>query len=64
MSLGEHYGKLRQERGFSLRQAARNDLTASALSRFENGKTELSASQFVRAMANLQLNWNERAFYN
>ncbi|KRL14384.1 helix-turn-helix domain-containing protein [Schleiferilactobacillus perolens] len=59
MSLGEHYGKLRQERGFSLRQAARNDLTASALSRFENGKTELSASQFVRAMANLQLNWNE-----
>ncbi|ERL64136.1 helix-turn-helix domain-containing protein [Schleiferilactobacillus shenzhenensis] len=47
----------RELRGFSLHKLAKGIVSASTLSRFEQGKTQLSAVSFVRLVNRMQVDW-------
>ncbi|MCI2172211.1 helix-turn-helix domain-containing protein [Schleiferilactobacillus perolens] len=58
MNTAVMFKQFRQERHLSLRQASANVISASTLSRFEQGKTHLSAVTFVRLLERMQVDWS------
>ncbi|WP_367369174.1 helix-turn-helix domain-containing protein [Schleiferilactobacillus harbinensis] len=59
MQLGQRFKKLRRERHITLVQAAGTDCSPSALSKFENGKSQLSAEVFISIITRLHIDWAE-----
>ncbi|GEK07617.1 helix-turn-helix domain-containing protein [Schleiferilactobacillus harbinensis] len=58
MMIEETFKQLRQERQLSLRQVSAGIVSASTLSRFEQGKTHLSAVTFIRLLDRMQADWS------
>lgn len=61
-NLGKVFKELRESRKISLRKATGDDLSASLLSRFENGKSEISAQKLFVALENIHANVEELLF--
>lgn len=62
MVLGELYRELRIARGFKLKDVARENLSLSQLSRFENGQTMLSADRLLLAIEGIHMSFAEFAY--
>ncbi|ERL64470.1 helix-turn-helix domain-containing protein [Schleiferilactobacillus shenzhenensis] len=58
MTIEKTFQQLRQDRQITIRQAAKGIISPSALSRFEQGKTQLSAAAFVRLLDRIQVDWS------
>ena len=52
-NLGKVFKELRESRKISLRKATGGGFSASLLSRFENGKSEISAQKLFVALENI-----------
>lgn len=61
-NLGKVFKELRESRNISLRKATGDDFSASLLSRFENGKSEISAQKLFVALENIHANVEELLF--
>ena len=61
-NLGKVFKELRESRKISLRKATGDDFSASLLSRFENGKSEISAQKLFIALENIHANVEELLF--
>lgn len=61
-NLGKVFKELRESRNISLRKATGDDFSASLLSRFENGKSEISAQKLFIALENIRANVEELLF--
>lgn len=61
-NLGKVFKELRELRKISLRKATGDDFSASLLSRFENGKSEISAQKLFVALENTHTNVEELLF--
>ena len=61
-NLGKVFKELRESRKISLRKATEDDFSASLLSRFENGKSEISAQKLFAALENIHANVEELLF--
>ena len=61
-NLGKVFKELRESRKISLRKATGDDFSASLLSRFENGKSEISAQKLFVALENIHANVEELLF--
>ncbi|QEU47815.1 helix-turn-helix transcriptional regulator [Schleiferilactobacillus harbinensis] len=64
MKIEETFKQLRQERQLSLRQVSVGIVSASTLSRFEQGKTHLSAVTFIRLLDRMQADWSAFTLVN
>ena len=60
--LGKVFKELRESRKISLRKATGDGFSASLLSRFENGKSEISAQKLFVALENIHANVEELLF--
>ena len=60
--LGKVFKELRESRKISLRKATGGRFSASLLSRFENGKSEISAQKLFIALENIHANVEELLF--
>lgn len=60
--LGKVFKELRESRNISLRKATGGGFSASLLSRFENGKSEISAQKLFVALENIHANVEELLF--
>ena len=60
--LGKVFKELRESRKISLRKATGGGFSASLLSRFENGKSEISAQKLFVALENIHANVEELLF--
>lgn len=61
-NLGKVFKELRESRKISLRKATGGGFSASLLSRFENGKSEISAQKLFVALENIHANVEELLF--
>lgn len=61
-NLGKVFKELRESRNISLRKATGGRFSASLLSRFENGKSEISAQKLFVALENIHANVEELLF--
>ena len=61
-NLGKVFKELRESRNISLRKATGGGFSASLLSRFENGKSEISAQKLFIALENIRANVEELLF--
>lgn len=61
-NLGKVFKELRESRKISLRKATGGRFSASLLSRFENGKSEISAQKLFVALENIHANVEELLF--
>ena len=61
-NLGKVFKELRESRNISLRKATGGGFSASLLSRFENGKSEISAQKLFVALENIHANVEELLF--
>ncbi|MGT2948553.1 XRE/MutR family transcriptional regulator [Streptococcus devriesei] len=61
MELGELYRELRIARGLKLKDIARDNLSVSQLSKFENGQTMLAADKLILAIEGIHMNFSEFA---
>lgn len=59
MSLGELYRELRIARGLKLKDVARDNLSVSQLSKFENGQTMLAADKLLLAVSGIYMTFEE-----
>lgn len=59
MEIEKKFAYYRKERGLNLREVSRDIIAPSTLSRFEQGKTHLSAVTFVQLINRLQVNWEK-----
>lgn len=59
VELGELYRELRMGRGLKLRDVARDNLSISQLSRFENGQTMLAADKLLLAISGIHMTFSE-----
>ncbi len=59
MQLGELYRELRIARGLKLKDIARDNLSVSQLSRFENGQTMLAADKLLIAISGIHMTFSE-----
>lgn len=59
--IGELYKELRLARGLKLKDIATKKLTVSQLSKFERGRSMLSADRFLLAISGLNMNFAEFA---
>ena len=57
--LGEIFREFRTNRNISLKQIADNTVSASQISRFERGETDISLSRFLRVLDNMHVEMNE-----
>lgn len=57
--LGEIFREFRTNRNISLKQIADNTVSASQISRFERGETDISLSRFLRVLENMHVEMNE-----
>ena len=61
-NLGKVFKELRESRKISLRKATGGRFSASLLSRFENGQSEISAQKLFAALENIHANVEELLF--
>ena len=61
-NLGKVFKELRESRNISLRKATGGGFSASLLSRFENGQSEISAQKLFVALENIHANVEELLF--
>ena len=61
-NLGQAFKELRESRKISLRKATGGRFSASLLSRFENGQSEISAQKLFAALENIHANVEELLF--
>ena len=61
-NLGKVFKELRESRKISLRKATGGGFSASLLSRFENGKSEISAPKLITALENIHASMEELLF--
>lgn len=61
-NLGKVFKELRESRNISLRKATGGGFSASLLSRFENGQSEISAQKLFIALENIHANVEELLF--
>ncbi|SFH63164.1 helix-turn-helix domain-containing protein [Pisciglobus halotolerans] len=59
---GKVLRKLREEKGYSLRQVSKGILSASFLSKFERGESDISLSHFLRIIDRLNITLDEFSF--
>ncbi|HEK9956046.1 TPA: Rgg/GadR/MutR family transcriptional regulator [Streptococcus equi subsp. zooepidemicus] len=59
MSLGELYKELRIARGLRLKDVARDNLSVSQLSKFENGQSMLAADKLLLAISGIHMTFAE-----
>jgi Rgg/GadR/MutR family transcriptional activator len=59
MQLGELYRELRIARGLKLKDVARENLSVSQLSRFENGQSMLAADKLLIAISGIHMTFSE-----
>lgn len=59
MSLGELYKELRLARGLKLKDVARDNLSVSQLSKFENGLSMLAADKLLLAISGIHMSFAE-----
>ena len=59
LELGEFYKELRIARGFKQKDVARNHLSVSQLSKFENGQSMLSADKMLIAISGINMTFAE-----
>ena len=57
--LGEIFREFRTNRNISLKQIADNTVSASQISRFERGETDISLSRFLRVLENMHVEMDE-----
>lgn len=61
--IGETFKKIRISRNLTLKEVANGDFSVSMLSKFENGKTEISVDKFNNALSNLHMTVNEFYYF-
>ena len=61
-NLGKVFKELRESRNISLRKATGGGFSASLLSRFENGQSEISAPKLITALENIHASMEEFLF--
>ena len=61
-NLGKVFKELRESRKISLRKATGGRFSASLLSRFENGQSEISAPKLITALENIHASMEELLF--
>ena len=59
LELGELYKELRIARGLKLKDIARNNLSVSQLSKFENGQSMLAADKLLLAIDGINMSFSE-----
>lgn len=59
LELGELYKELRIARGLKLKDIARNNLSVSQLSKFENGQSMLAADKLLLAISGINMSFSE-----
>ncbi|EHI74111.1 MutR family transcriptional regulator [Streptococcus criceti] len=59
LELGELYKELRMARGLKLKDIARDNLSVSQLSKFENGQTMLAADKLLLAIQGIHMSFSE-----
>ena len=57
--IGKTFHDFRKNRNISLKQVADDTVSASQISRFERGESDLSISKFLTALANMKVEVNE-----
>lgn len=62
-NLGKVFKELRESRKISLRKATGGRFSASLLSRFENGQSEISAPKLITALENIHASMEELLFW-
>lgn len=62
MQLGELYRDLRIARGLKLKDVARENLSLSQISRFENGQTMLTADKLLLAIEAIHMTFPEFSY--
>lgn len=58
-NLGEIFKKIRNTKNLTLQEVAGEDFSVSMLSKFENGKTEISAEKLNKALSNMRVSIEE-----
>ncbi|MGX7071411.1 helix-turn-helix transcriptional regulator [Helcococcus kunzii] len=58
-NLGKTFKELRISRKLTLQEIANDEFSISMLSKFENGKTEISVNKLNMALSNLHMSINE-----
>ena len=61
---GETFRKLRKERGFTLKSVSENIISYSYLSKFENGTSDITLSNFIRLLERLNITLDEFLYFN
>lgn len=62
LELGELYKELRMARGLKLKDVARDNLSVSQLSKFENGQTMLAADKLLLAIEGIHMTFPEFSY--
>ncbi|EMC08267.1 XRE/MutR family transcriptional regulator [Streptococcus mutans] len=62
LELGELYKELRMARGLKLKDIARDNLSISQLSKFENGQTMLAADKLILAIQGIHMTFSEFSY--
>ena len=62
LKLGELYKELRMARGLKLKDVARDNLSVSQLSKFENGQTMLAADKLIVAIQGIHMTFSEFSY--
>ncbi|MBQ6544802.1 MAG: helix-turn-helix transcriptional regulator, partial [Lachnospiraceae bacterium] len=57
--LGEIFHEFRCNRNITLKQITDESVSASQISRFERGETDISLSRFLRVLENMHVEMNE-----
>lgn len=61
---GETFRTLRKERGFTLKSVSENIISYSYLSKFENGTSDITLSNFIRLLERLNITLDEFLYFN
>lgn len=61
---GETFRNLRKERGFTLKAVSENIISYSYLSKFENGTSDITLSNFIRLLERLNITLDEFLYFN
>jgi Rgg/GadR/MutR family transcriptional activator len=61
---GGNFRNLRKERGFTLKSVSENIISYSYLSKFENGKSDITLSNFTRLLERLNITLDEFLYFN
>lgn len=59
LELGELYKELRMARGLKQKDVAKDNLSVSQLSKFENGQTMLAADKLLLAIQGIHMTFSE-----